>query len=112
MGLFFSSKKPAVSSVGTGSSLARSLDRNSRGRITPRELKFVEKRLKEEVGHHDTERIMEGLRPNMDSDGQLGGKNISARESSDALDYMEKGHHGGVSTKDIDTARKILDEYQ
>lgn len=112
MGLFFSSKKPVVPSSVGGGSLAHSLDRNSRGRIIPRELPFVEKKLRQEMGNYKAEKIMEGLQPNMDSDGRLGGENISAKEGSDALDYLKKGRYNNLSSGDINEAKDILNEFQ
>lgn len=115
MGLFFSSKKPVTSptpSATGSSSLAHKFDRNSKGRITPHEFSFLEKRLKQEMSHPDAERILEGLRPNMDSDGHYGGKNISAKEGNDALDYMKKSHHSGLSDSDVEKARDILSQYE
>ncbi|OIP60118.1 MAG: hypothetical protein COZ29_01120 [Candidatus Moranbacteria bacterium CG_4_10_14_3_um_filter_45_9] len=112
MGLFFPSKKPTVSGAVGGKSVAHSLDRNSRGRITPRELPLVEKKLKEEMGHYKAEKIMEGLHPNMDSDGRLGGSNISAKEGSDTLDYLKKGRYNNLSSMDIKKAKDILGEFQ
>lgn len=112
MGLFFSSKKPVVSSSIGGGSLAHSLDRNSRGKIISRELPFVEKRLRQEMGKYKAEKIMNGLQPNMDSDGRLGGKNISDKEGSDALDYLKKGRYNNLSSTDIKKAKDILSEYE
>lgn len=112
MGLFFSSKKPVASSNVGGKSLAHSLDRNSRGRITPRELPLVEKRLKQEMGHYHAGQIMEGLRPNMDSDGRLGGKSINESEINDSLDYMKKNRYSSLSGSDIKKVKDILSEFQ
>lgn len=113
MGLFFSSKKPAVSGSGVGSSLAHSLDRNSRGKITQKELKFAEKRMIDEVGRHATARIMPGLLASMDSDGHMGGKNISTKEVDTALDSLKKERRwSGVTEHDIEDTKNILSEYQ
>ncbi|MDD2766199.1 MAG: hypothetical protein PHH40_00360 [Candidatus Moranbacteria bacterium] len=115
MGLFFSSKKPAVPTTPSAKgsvSLAHKYDRNSRGRITETEFKFLETRLKQEMSHSDAKRILEGIRPNLDSDGHYGGKNISTKEANDSLDYMKRNHHSGLSNSDIEKARDILSEYQ
>lgn len=115
MGLFFQSKKPTSSvtpsAKGTASSTGR-FDRNSKGRITPQEFKLIGERLKREMSHSDAEQILQGLVPNMDSDGRYGGRNISAKEANDSLDYMEKGHHSGLSNSNIKKVRDILSEYQ
>jgi len=115
MGLFFSSKKPTTP-VASGSqnshSTAGRFDRNSKGRITQKEFRLIGTKLKNSMNRADAERLLEGLRPNMDRDGFSGGHSMSKKEVQETLDYMAKNHHTGLSSSDIEKARTIIDEYE
>jgi len=115
MGLFFSSKKP-VASTTSGSQNAHStagrFDHGSKGRITQKEFEHIGRRFKDVMSHGDAERLLEGLRPNMDRDGFSGGHSMSKKEVQETLDYMAKNHHTGLSSSDIEKARTIIDEYE
>jgi hypothetical protein len=116
MGLFslMYRKKPASSgSLGSGSSL-HERDLNSRGRITPRELPYIKRNLIRNGGltHSEAERVMEQLNTNLDTDGRLGGRNVSSKEVDNILDTLKKSRYNHMDSGDLDTTRKILEEYQ
>lgn len=116
MGLFslMSRKKPASSSdLGSGSSLHKS-DLNSRGKITPRELPYIKRNLIHNGGltHSEAERVMEQLKTNMDSDGRLGGRNVSSKEIDHIMKTLEKSRYNHLDSGDLKDTRDILEEYE
>lgn len=116
MGLFslMSRKSPASSGgLGGGSSLHKS-DLNSRGKITPRELPYIKRNLIRNGGltHSEAERVMEQLDTNMDTDGRLGGRNVSSKEIDHIMKTLEKGRYNHMDSGDLGAAKKILEEYE
>lgn len=115
MGLFsFTPKKPA-SSAGHMKATDNALhkyDHNSRGKITARELPYVERRLIAQIGHLKTERVMEHLQANMDSDGQFGGANVSKKEVDTLIKTLDRSQHSNFSDTDLRKAREVLEGYE
>lgn len=110
--MFTSSKKKGVQSDGDKGSTLPHYDRNSKDAVTPNEIHHVEQELIRKMGHVKAERIMEGLRANMDSDGRFGGRNVSRKEIDAMLKDMSKHHFSGMSSHDIKTAGETLNEFE
>lgn len=110
-----SSKKP-VSSAGTGgagsSPSLHKYDRNSPGKIMPREMSHIQRKLIDKLGRRKAERVMEHLAGSMDKDGGFGTKNVSSREVDALVDTLEKSRYNDMDKDDIDTTREILEGYK
>lgn len=109
------SKKPApaAGSGGVGSSPSlHKYDRNSRGKIMPREMSYIQQKLIDKLGHKKAERVMEHLQAHMDKDGGWGSKNISSHEVDTVMKTLDNSHYNEMDNSDIATAREILEEYK
>jgi hypothetical protein len=115
MGLFslMSRKSPASSGgLGGGASLHKS-DLNSRGRITPREMRRIWPKLIDRLGRRKAEMVKDHLNGSMDNENKLwGGRNVSDREVKDTMEILEKSRYNGMDKGDLDATQKILEEYQ
>lgn len=115
MGLFsLMSKKsvaPGTAGVGSGPSLHK-YDRNSPGKIMPREMSYIQHKLIDKLGRRKAERVMEHLEGNMDKDGGFGTKNVSSKEIDAIVNTLEKSHYNEMDSGDIATTRKILEGYK
>lgn len=118
MGLFFpsASKKPSASSIAEGEEGHRpslhKYDRNSRGKILPRELPLIHRRLVGKLGRAKAERVMEQLQANMDTDGAFGTKNVSSKEIDTLMRTLEKSDHSNLDIQDLNKTREILEGYE
>lgn len=114
MGLFslMSRKSPASSGgLGSGASLHKS-DLNSRGRITPREMRRIWPKLIDRLGRRKADMVKDHLNESMDNDGRLGGRNVNTKEVENTMKTLEKSRYNGMDRGDLDATQKILEEYE